>query len=177
MSFKAINLSSEMIKSLTRQKLFNPSYVQLNVIPKILRGDNVVVQSETGSGKTHCYLIPIIQMVDINIQKTQAIIITPTRELAKQIFEFATAFNVEFPNVKIKLLKSGEEIEKSMQGLTIQPHIVIGTPGRLKQVIADQQAIDLSNVKQVVFDEADMLLKEGYFNDIDPITNLLNKPQ
>ena len=64
-----------------------------------------------------------------------------------------------------------------MQGLTIQPHIVIGTPGRLKQVIADQQAIDLSNVKQVVFDEADMLLKEGYFNDIDTITNLLNKPQ
>ena len=177
MSFKAINLSSEMIKSLTRQKLFNPSYVQLNVIPKILRGDNVVVQSETGSGKTHCYLIPIIQMVDINIQKTQAIIITPTRELAKQIFEFATSFNVEFPNVKIKLLKSGEEIEKSMQGLTIQPHIVIGTPGRLKQVIVDQQAIDLYNVKQVVFDEADMLLKEGYFNDIDPITNLLNKPQ
>jgi len=177
MSFKAINLTDTMVESLNRQKMFEPSPVQLNVIPKILRGENVVVQSETGSGKTHCYLIPIIQGIDTSIQKTQAIIVTPTRELAKQIFEFASSFNEEYPDVKIKLLKSGEEIDKSLQGLSIAPHIIIGTPGRLKDVLAVKMALLLDAVHQVVFDEADMLLKEGYFDDIDAFTELLNAPQ
>ena len=89
MSFKGLNLSSKMIDSLNRQKYFNPSPIQNRAIPKALKGETLMVQSSTGSGKTLCYLIPIIENIDYKDQNIQAIIIAPTRELAVQIYECA----------------------------------------------------------------------------------------
>ena len=128
MSFKGINLSNEMIKSLERQGFINPSEIQLRAIPKALKGETLMVQSATGTGKTLAFLVPIIEKVDLNNQNIQAIVIAPTRDLAQQIFDFATPFLKEFPDVKIKLFKSGIEREESAQGLSIPPHIAIGTP-------------------------------------------------
>ncbi len=177
MSFKAINLSQKMLSSLSRQHYINPSPIQIRCIPKALKGETLMVQSSTGSGKSLCFLIPIIEKIDYSIQKPQAIIIVPTRELAEQIYDFAIPFTKEFPNLKIKLFKAGEEIKKSTKGLSVQPHIVIGTPGRLKDVIASEKALDLKHVKTVVFDEADMLLAEGYFDDIDSFALSIKNPQ
>ena len=177
MSFKAINLSEKMTMSLTRQKFVNPSPIQLRSIPKALKGETLMVQSSTGSGKTLCYLIPIIDKINLSNQVTQAIIIAPTRELAQQIYDFAIPFTKEFPELKIRLLKSGEEKENSIKGLSIAPHIVIGTPGRLSDVLAKEHALALNFVKTVVFDEADMLLAEGYFDAIDTFVLGLNNPQ
>ena len=103
MSFKAINLSAQMIKSLERQGFSNPSEIQLRAIPKALKGETLMVQSATGTGKTLAFLIPIIEKIDLNNQNIQAIIIAPTRELAQQIYDFAIPFKKEFSGLKIKL--------------------------------------------------------------------------
>ena len=107
MSFKGLNLSSKMIDSLNRQKYFNPSPIQNRAIPKALKGETLMVQSSTGSGKTLCYLIPIIENIDYKDQNIQAIIIAPTRELAVQIYECAHRFTSEFKNLKVKSNKKG----------------------------------------------------------------------
>lgn len=176
MSFKGINLSENMLKSLNRQKYFSPSDIQLRCIPKALRRETLMVQSATGSGKTLCYLVPIIERIDLKNQSTQALIVAPTRELAQQIYDFAVPFIEEFKGLKIRLFKAGEEREVSKKGLSIAPHIVIGTPGRLADILCDS-SLSLKDVKIVVFDEADMLLKEGYFEEIDKFVFKTNNPQ
>lgn len=170
-------MSNKMLMSLNRQKFFDPSPIQLRSIPKALKGETLMVQSSTGSGKTLCYLIPIIENVDLKKQSVQAIIVAPTRELAQQIYNFAIPFSKEFQGLKIRLLKAGEELDSSLKGLGVAPHIVIGTPGRLSDVLAKEHALDLSGVKTIVFDEADMLLKEGYFDDIDTFALSIDNPQ
>ena len=166
-----------MLTSLTRQGYFEPSSVQLKVIPKALKGNTLMVQSATGTGKTLCYLLPIIENIDCSKKNLQALIIAPTRELASQIYNFALPFTKEFSELKIRLLKAGEELDSSLKGLSENPHIIIGTPGRLVDVLVKSNALKLNNVKTVVLDEADMLLKEGYFAEIDQIVEKLNKVQ
>ena len=175
MSFKGINLSSQMIKSLERQGFSSPSEIQLRAIPKALKGETLMVQSATGTGKTLAFLVPIIEKIDFLNQSIQAIIIAPTRELAQQIYDFAIPFKKEFPDLKIKLFKSGVEREESAQGLSIPPHIAIGTPGRLMDILVGK--ISLKSVNTIVLDEADMLLREGFFNEIDKIVEQTNKPR
>ena len=175
MSFKGINLSEQMIKSLNRQGFTNPSEIQLRAIPKALKGETLMVQSATGTGKTLAFLVPIIEKIDFQNQSIQAIIIAPTRELAQQIYDFAIPFVKEFPRLKIKLFKSGIEREESSQGLSIPPHIAIGTPGRLLDILVGK--VSLKSVNTIVLDEADMLLREGFFGEIDKIVEQTNKPR
>ena len=175
MSFKGINLSEQMIKSLNRQCFTNPSEIQLRAIPKALKGETLMVQSATGTGKTLAFLIPIIEKIDLINQSIQSIIIAPTRELAQQIYDFAIPFVKEFPQLKIKLFRSGIEREESSQGLSIPPHIAIGTPGRLADILVGK--VSLKGVNTIVLDEADMLLKEGFFGEIDKIVEQTNKPR
>lgn len=176
MSFRGINLSEKMLKSLSRQGFYTPSPIQLRTIPKALKGETLMVQSATGTGKTLCFLIPIIDNIDLKNQSLQAIIVAPTRELAQQIYDFAIPFTKEFPELKIRLFKSGTEKENTLKGLSIAPHIIIGTPGRLADALKDG-VLSLKKVKTVVFDEADMLLKEGYFTEIDKFALAIEKPQ
>lgn len=175
MSFKAINLSEKMIMSLKRQGFNEPSEIQLRSIPKALKGETLMVQSATGSGKTLAFLAPIIDTIDLKNQCIQAIIVAPTRELAQQIYDFAIPFTKEFAGLKIKLFKSGIEREESAKGLSILPHIAIGTPGRLADILVNK--VSLKTVKTIVLDEADMLLKEGFFGEIDKIVEQTNKPR
>ena len=176
MSFRGINLSEKMLKSLSRQGFYTPSPIQLRTIPKALKGETLMVQSATGTGKTLCFLVPIIDCIDLKNQSLQAIIVAPTRELAQQIYDFAIPFTKEFPELKIRLFKSGTEKENTLKGLSIAPHIIIGTPGRLADALQDG-VLSFKKVKTVVFDEADMLLKEGYFADIDKFALAIEKPQ
>lgn len=176
MSFKGINLSNKMLTSLSRQGFHNPSTIQLRAIPKALKGETLMVQSATGTGKTLCFLVPIIENIDLDNQSLQAIIVAPTRELSQQIYDFAIPFTKEFTNLKIRLFKSGTERENTLKGLSIAPQIIIGTPGRLADILADDN-LSLANVKTIVFDEADMLLKEGYFTEIDKFALRVDKPQ
>lgn len=176
MSFKSFNLSEKMVNSLTRQGFLSPSSIQTRVIPKALKGGNIVAQSETGSGKTHAFLIPIIENLKTDLSSLQAIIIAPTRELAKQIFSFIDSFKEDYPDLRVKLFTGGKETEKSFrQGMMI-PHIIVGTPTRIKAILSDLSLIDLGQVNTLVLDEADMLMEMGYFVDIDAVYKKIKRP-
>ena len=158
-----------MISALEKQGYKNPSKVQERVIPKVLSGSSLVCQSETGTGKTHAYLVPIIERIDLTLNRLQAIIITPSRELAKQVYDFAIPFQSHYQKLKIKLITSDKDRTRSSDGLSIAPHIVIGTPGRLKDILSDEYGLNLRGVRFLVLDEADMLAEMGYYEDIDAI--------
>lgn len=176
MSFKGLNLSSSMLTSLNKGGYFNPSPIQLRVIPKALKGETLLAQSATGSGKTLCYLVPILENIDINQREIQALIVVPTRELAMQIFSVTNDLLKNYQkDIKVRLIKSGEELSNSISGLSDGTQILIATPGRLNEVIVNNDVLSLRSTKTVVFDEADMLLKEGYFDLIDPVMEKINK--
>lgn len=175
MSFKRFNLSKQMLMSLARQGYEAPSPIQEKVIPKGLKGVNIVAQSETGSGKTHSFLIPLLEQIDFNKQNVQALIISPTRELARQTFNFLNAFSIEFPLLKTKLFISGEEKDKTFKKGSLVPHIIVATPNRLQTMLVDENLISLQDVKMFILDEADMLMEFGYFKEIDTIFQLFKK--
>lgn len=168
-SFSAFSLSETMVKALAKQGYTSPSPVQSNVIPKALRGKSILAQSATGSGKTHAFLIPLIEKTDTNLPRLQSIIIAPTRELARQIYEFAKPFERFYPKLKIRLFTSEADVSQNEEGLHVAPHMIIGTPGRLKDLLVDRHPLTLCNVRSVVLDEADMLLDLGYFEDIEAL--------
>jgi len=177
-SFSAFNLSPKLVSALEKLGYVEPSPVQSNVIPKALRGLSLICQSETGSGKTHAYLIPMIEKIDTNLPRLQDIVICPSRELARQVYEFARQFVRFFPHLKIRLLTSEAEKTQNSEGLGEAPQIVIGTPGRLKDILIKEYALDLHNIRTLVLDEADMLMDSGYFDDIDAIYGKLSsEPQ
>ena len=174
-SFAAFALSKTMVDALAKLGYVSPSPVQERVIPKALSGKSLVCQSETGSGKTHSYLIPIIDSLDLNLPKLQSIIVCPSRELARQVYEFANEIGRYFPKLKVRLLTSEEERSRNASGLREAPQIVVGTPGRLKDILIAEYELDLHGVRSMVLDEADMLMEMGYFDDIDAIYALLKE--
>lgn len=165
-----------MVEALAKLGYHNPSPVQLRVIPKALRGESLVCQSETGSGKTHAYLVPIVDRLDPN-KGIQSIVIAPSRELARQVYEFARALLSFFPGLKVRLLTSEADKTSNEEGLDVAPQLVIGTPGRLEDVLAKGYAASLKEVRTVVLDEADMLLEFGYFDSIDRLCSILPSPR
>lgn len=174
-SFKSYNLSSELVQALNKLGYVSPSPVQSRVIPKALTGASLLCQSETGSGKTHAYLVPLLENTDFNLDKLQSIIICPSRELARQVFEFACEFKKYFPKFRVRLFTSEADVSSNKEGTSLSPHMVIGTPGRLKDLLSEDYILNLHNVKSLVLDEADMLMENGYFDDIDEIYSKLDK--
>lgn len=172
-SFASFNLSKDLVHALNKLGYLEPSPVQGKVIPKALSGKSLVCQSETGSGKTHAYLVPILDSIDMNLPRLQSIILCPSRELARQVYEFAFAFTKFFPRLKVRLFTSETEKTQNKEGLGIAPHIVIATPGRAKDILQNEYALDLHGVRSIVLDEADMLMDLGYFEDIDSLYEVL----
>jgi ATP-dependent RNA helicase CshB len=176
-SFSAFNLSPTMVGALKKMGYVEPSPVQTAVIPKALRGISLLAQSATGSGKTHAFLVPLIEKTDMSLPRLQAIVIAPTRELAHQTYDFARQFQRYFPKFKVRLFTSESEVSQNEEGLSEAPQMAIGTPGRLKDLLVDKHLLNLQSVRSVVLDEADMLLDMGYFTDIEALFGILKEPQ
>ncbi len=177
MSFKEFDLSEEMVNALQKLGYLNPSAVQSAVIPKALKGRSLLVQSETGSGKTHAFLVPIIERIDKSLARPQGLIISPTRELARQTYEFAKAFERFYPSFRVRLFTSENDVSDNAEGSKRPPQLIIGTPGRLRDVIITRQLYSVRNVRFFVLDEADMLLDMGFFEDVQMIASALKEPQ
>lgn len=171
--FSSFALSPELVSALAKCGYVEPSPVQCSIIPKALEGKSLLCQSETGSGKTHAYLIPMIEKIDVNLPKLQGIVVCPSRELARQVYEFAFELSRHLPKLKVRLFSSETETKQNQQGLSQSPHLVIGTPGRLKEILTSLYELDLHQVRFLVLDEADMLMDLGYFDEIDALYSLL----
>lgn len=162
------------IKALNFEKL---TEIQENIIPEAIKGRDVIGVSETGSGKTHAFLLPIFERLDESDVRVQAVIVAPTRELAKQIETMARiiAEHSDQP-IKIRTYSGGEdrnrEIERLRRGA---PHIVIGTPGKLYDLAIKENHLPLHQARTLIIDEADMALDAGFLSELEAIINTVPK--
>ncbi len=173
MDIKQFNLTPEIKNYLDSKKISNFFDVQVKIIPKLRRNKNVIVESPTGSGKTLSFLIPIIEKLDLNDDGLEAIIFTPTRELATQIFNVIKEIN-EFIKFKSSLIIGGKEIEKQKEDLNKKPKIIVATPERFDKLMKETK-INLDNIRTIVVDEADMMVDFGFLEIIDSFKNKLTK--
>lgn len=150
-------------------KFVNPTAIQKEVIPHALKGRDVIGISATGTGKTHSFLIPILERIDLEKDEIQAVISAPTRELAMQLYNRALDMNKVCKDLRIKLITGGIDKQRVNEQLKRQPHIVIGTPGRMKDMFLEEQTLRLDSASIFVVDEADMTLEFGFLEDIDAI--------
>lgn len=153
-----------------------PTEVQARLIPLILKRRNVVGQSQTGSGKTHTFLLPIFQTIDPELTEVQAVITTPSRELAYQIYDAAKQIAKHSEKeILVHNYVGGTDKQRQIEKLEHrQPQIVIGTPGRVLDLMKSQ-ALDVHNASVLVVDEADMTLDLGFLKETDAIASAMPK--
>lgn len=167
--FEEYNLKPWVQDVIKKLSFKNPTPIQEKVVPAVLRGESVIGQSHTGSGKTHAFLLPLFNQLEIDKKEVQFIVTSPTRELASQIYEEVKKI-IEFSGfsdqINAKLLIGGTDKKRSVGKLKEQPQIIIATPGRLLDLIEDG-VLDLYSAKSFIVDEADLMLDLGLINEID----------
>ena len=174
--FKSFNIPTWLSNRLTSLNYVKTTGIQELVIPQALKGKSLVVRSETGSGKTHCFLIPMVCAIDTNLDELQGLIIAPTKELASQIYKFLTQLT-ENTDIRTKLVSSTLNNDRSIKNIKTKPHIIVGTIGKLHDLFIDDSYISTKYIKTLVLDEADMLLEQGFSNLVDSFIEKLYKPQ
>lgn len=162
-------------KAIIQLGFYEPTEIQERLIPSILNGESVIGQSQTGTGKTHAFLFPVLHAIDPEKQEAQAIITAPTRELAQQIYDEVLkiiACNDEY-ELTAKLLVGGTDRARTMEKLKNQPQIVVGTPGRILDMVKEQ-VLQVYSASVLVIDEADLMLDMGFIHEIDQIASRMN---
>lgn len=172
MTFADFQLKPYLLTAIKKINFRKPTPVQEKVIPVVMAGQSVVGQSATGSGKTHAFLLPIFSKIDPASQEVQAVITTPSRELAYQIYSAAKQLN-KFADTPLTIHNYVGGTDKQHQVDQLerrQPQLVIGTPGRVLDLIKSQ-ALDIHTATMFVVDEADMTLDMGFLHEVDQIAS------
>lgn len=179
MNFKDYNFKPYLQKALKRLSFSKPTLVQEKVIPEALKGNNLVVESATGSGKTHAFLLPIFQNLDENNKNVQVVILSPTRELASQLFNVAKTLIEDNKEIDVRLIIGGQNRETEIKRLSqSQPQVVIGTLGRVADLAIKANVLKIYQAKTLVVDEADMIFDEKDLVEVDKVISLIqNEPQ
>ncbi|EPZ51937.1 DEAD/DEAH box helicase [Bacteriovorax sp. BAL6_X] len=169
MNFNEIPLKESLLRALEDRGFATATDIQSNAIPLLIEKDtDFVGQAQTGTGKTAAFSLPLLHRIDGNEKNIQAIILSPTRELANQINEEIKKFST-FESVKTMSVYGGTPIDNQIRNLKkIKPQIVVGTPGRVLDLI-DRGVLKLENVKYAVLDEADEMLDMGFLDDVKDI--------
>lgn len=168
-SFAALGVIPALTEVLNKQGIKVATPVQEKAIPAIFKGRDVIAKSQTGTGKTLAYLLPLVQRIQTERDEVQALILTPTRELSKQVFDVLKSL-ASVRGVDAADVIGGRTIENQIQKLKRNPHVIIGTPGRLLDHIR-RRTLDLSAVKMVILDEADQMLAAGFREDIEALVD------
>lgn len=172
-SFSDFSFSKLILKALSDLKFFRPTKVQSKVIPIISQGHDVLLNSETGSGKTACFLLPLIQK-RLKNKSSKALIIVPTRELAVQCTRMLSDLLKYIDSITYVTVTGGVSISSQVSELQKEPDFIISTPGRLIDMIYNQKSIILNYVNSLVLDEADKLLELGFKDAVCEIVNKLS---
>ncbi|MBU0905474.1 MAG: DEAD/DEAH box helicase [Firmicutes bacterium] len=171
--FKDYGISEEILRALEGLGYTEPTEVQEKVIPLALEKRDISVKSQTGSGKTAAFGIPICELVEWDENKPQALVLTPTRELALQVSE--DIMNIgRFKRVKATAVFGKQPFAKQRAELKQKSHVVVGTPGRVMDHI-ERHTLDLSKVEILVLDEADEMLSMGFIDLVESIMKMLPK--
>ena len=167
MKFNELHLSAELLAEIEKAGFEEASPIQEQTIPLALAGKDVIGQAQTGTGKTAAFGFPTLEKIDTTNPTVQALIIAPTRELAVQCQEELFRFG-RSKGVKVRSVYGGSSIEKQIKALKSGAHIVVGTPGRLLDLIK-RKALKLNHVETLILDEADEMLNMGFLEDIESI--------
>jgi len=171
-NFSALELGQPLARALAEVGYAEMTPVQAASLPAILAGRDVVVQAETGSGKTAAFALGLLSMLDASQVRLQGLVLCPTRELADQVSREIRRLARFVPNVKVLTLCGGVPLRPHLASLAHEPHIVVGTPGRLLELM-EKQALPLQALRMLVLDEADRMLDMGFAEAIAGIIERL----
>ncbi len=166
-SFESLGLSEARVRQLEKLGFTTPTNIQAQAMPQLLAGRDVVGQSQTGTGKTAAFSLPILEQIDVNQKPVQALILTPTRELAVQVSLAISSF-IGDQGLRVLAIYGGQAIDRQILQLKRGVHIVVGTPGRVIDLL-DRGSLKLDQVKWLVLDEADEMLSMGFIDDVEKI--------
>ncbi|HNU60308.1 MAG TPA: DEAD/DEAH box helicase, partial [Aquaticitalea sp.] len=175
MSFSSLGLSDALLKAVSKQGYETPSPIQQKAIPVILEGKDVLASAQTGTGKTAGFTLPILQRLSmgqrLRHRPIRALILTPTRELAAQVYDNVKAYSI-FLDIKSTVIFGGVNQNPQVAAIRQGIDVLVATPGRLLD-LHNQRELSLSNVEVLVLDEADRMLDMGFLRDIKKIMALL----
>jgi len=166
--FTELTLIEPLQRALTEIEYVTMTPVQAEALPAVLAGRDVVAQAITGSGKTAVFGLGLLSMLDATAVKLQGLVLCPTRELADQVSREIRRLARFIPNVKVLTLCGGIPLRPHLASLAHEPHIVVGTPGRILELI-EKDALPLAALKMLVLDEADRMLDMGFADALDSI--------
>jgi ATP-dependent RNA helicase DeaD len=172
-SFRDLGLRPEILKGIDALGFEQTTPIQALTIPLLMAGTDIIAQAQTGTGKTAAFAIPIMEKADPTIRAVQALVLTPTRELALQVAEASFAIG-RYRKINVLPIYGGQDYEHQLRGLRAGAQLVVGTPGRVLDHIR-RGTLKLDNVRIVVLDEADEMLDMGFIEDIESI--LENTPK
>lgn len=167
MTWETLKLQRQLIETLKGNQIDTPTPVQAATIPVLLEGLDVSAKSQTGTGKTLAYMLPAIERVDISNQAVQVMVLAPTQELAMQIFRVAEIYG-EPLGVKTQQLIGGASMQRQVEKLRLHPHIVIGTPGRIHELV-NSGKLKLHQIRLVIIDEADQVFNLGSTSEVESL--------
>lgn len=165
-SFAQFDLSDEILKAVTELGYEAPSPIQQKTIPLILEGRDIIGQAQTGTGKTAAFALPLLEKIDPKSKKVQALILTPTRELAIQVAEAIHSYSKHLGRVKVLPVYGGQSISQQIRHLKSGVQIIVGTPGRVMDHLR-RETVNISDLKLMILDEADEMLRMGFLEDVE----------
>jgi ATP-dependent RNA helicase DeaD len=167
MNFEELNLRPELMQAIKELGYENPTPIQERAIPALIAGRDVLGQAQTGTGKTAAFAFPMLEQMDFSRRTVQGLILAPTRELASQVSEAIHEYGKHL-GARVLAIYGGSSYARQIKRLEGGIHIVVGTPGRVIDLI-DKGSLDLSEVRYLVLDEADEMLKMGFIDDVQTI--------
>ncbi|GLR11114.1 DEAD/DEAH family ATP-dependent RNA helicase [Mixta theicola] len=167
-TFSDLGLNEFILKALNDLGYEKPSPIQAACIPHLLEGRDVLGMAQTGSGKTAAFSLPLLHNLDPELKAPQILVLAPTRELAVQVAEACNEFSKHMHGVNVLALYGGQRYDVQLRALRQGPQIVVGTPGRLLDHLK-RGTLDLSNLRGLVLDEADEMLRMGFIEDVETI--------
>ncbi|GGK12036.1 DEAD-box ATP-dependent RNA helicase CshA [Caldalkalibacillus thermarum] len=165
--FQALNISEPVKRALAKMGFEEATPIQAEAIPLALKGQDLIGQAQTGTGKTAAFGIPMIEGIQAHANHIQGLVITPTRELTIQVAEELNRIG-EFKKVKVLPVYGGQDINRQIKALKQYPQVIVGTPGRLLDHLR-RKTLRLAHIRHVVLDEADEMLNMGFIDDITAI--------
>ena len=167
-SFADLGIDERVLKALTKVGYETPSPIQAATIPPLLEGRHVVGLAQTGTGKTAAFAVPILSRIDLKQKQPQALVLAPTRELALQVSEAFERYAAHLPGLHVLPVYGGQGYGVQLSALRRGVHVIVGTPGRIMDHL-EKGTLDLSELRFLVLDEADEMLKMGFADDVETI--------
>ncbi len=168
-TFKETGLNQEILKAIGEMGFETPTPIQKKTIPALLSsGQDIIALAQTGTGKTAAFGLPLIQLTEADSASIQALVLCPTRELCMQITGDLKEFSKYMRQIKIEAVYGGTSIDKQIKAIKAKPQVVVGTPGRVLDLIR-RKVLNLTQIQWLVFDEADEMLNMGFKEDLDAI--------